>query len=108
MKPSFSPKYLTVNLKSLGVPSAPTLGDAPTEAIRTQEISGSDALLALTQRPLTATGGGPAPMAPVGPAPVPGAPAAAPGAPAPLAAPAPLPAPGPLAAPAPAPVPPPA
>ncbi|MCZ0731701.1 transglycosylase family protein [Mycolicibacterium iranicum] len=77
-------------------------------AIRTQEISGSDALLALTQRPLTATGGGPAPMAPVGPAPVPGAPAAAPGDPAPLAAPAPLPAPGPLAAPAPAPVLPPA
>lgn len=73
-------------------------------AIQTQEISGSDALLALTQRPLTTpdTPGGPAPIAPVNPA-APGAPVA------PLAGPAPAPAEvAPLPAPAPAPVPPPA
>ena len=74
-------------------------------AIRTQEISGSDALLALTQRPLTTTGGGPAAMAPVGAPPAPAAPLA--GAPAPLPAPG-LPVPGAPAAPmaaAPAPLP---
>ncbi|HYJ56119.1 MAG TPA: transglycosylase, partial [Mycobacterium sp.] len=56
-------------------------------AIQTQDISGSDALLALTQRPLTTpdSPGGPAPLLPV-PAGV--DPAAAP--PAPLDAPAPV------------------
>jgi hypothetical protein len=71
-------------------------------AIQTQDISGQDALLALTQRPLTTpdTPGGPPPNTPIG-APV--NPAAAP---APLGAPVPAPLPAP--APAPAPVPPPA
>ncbi|PRC45724.1 transglycosylase, partial [Mycobacterium sp. ITM-2017-0098] len=74
-------------------------------AIRTQEISGSDALLALTQRPMTTpdTRGGPQPMAPVGPA-APLAAAPAPGlppvAPVPAPAPAPLPAPAPVLPPA--------
>jgi len=63
-------------------------------AIQTQDISGSDALLALTQRPLTTpdTPGGPAPLLPaaagVDPAAAPVDPAAAP--PAPLVAPAPV------------------
>jgi hypothetical protein len=71
-------------------------------AIQTQEISGSDALLALTQRPLTTpdTRGGPQPLAPVAPA----APLA--GAPAPLPAPGVAPASEPAPAPLPAPVPP--
>ncbi|MGP4053833.1 transglycosylase family protein [Mycobacterium sp. 4D054] len=69
-------------------------------AIQTQEISGADALLALTQRPLTTPDpGGMAPNAPV-------APLAGP-APAPSPAPAPAPAPAP-GAPEPAPVVPPA
>ncbi|ORB31674.1 hypothetical protein BST38_02615, partial [Mycolicibacterium parafortuitum] len=83
-------------------------------AIQTQEISGSDALLALTQRPLTANDTRtPIPVGAMPPAGAPVPDAAVPGAPAPLAAPpapadaaaAPLPAPG---APAPAPVLPPA
>jgi resuscitation-promoting factor RpfA len=77
-------------------------------AIQTQEISGSDALLALTQRPLTATDnrGGPQPMAPGAPAdPLAAAPAPVPApgtppAPAPMAAAA-APVPAPVAAPAP-------
>lgn len=70
-------------------------------AIRTQEISGSDALLALTQRPMTTPDnrGGPQPMAPVGPAAPLAAPA--PGAPIPVPAPVPLPAPAPVPLPAP-------
>ncbi|MBU8811046.1 transglycosylase, partial [Mycolicibacterium goodii] len=78
-------------------------------AIQTQDISGKDALLALTQRPLTTPDvpGGAAPNRPIGapPAPAPaGDPALAPApAPAPLGAPAPAPA--PLGAPAPAPAP---
>ena len=55
-------------------------------AIQTQEISGKDALLALTQRPLTS---GPAALDPVAPPP-PGAPVP-PGAPLPAPAPAPAP-----------------
>ncbi|MEO4037549.1 transglycosylase, partial [Mycolicibacterium smegmatis] len=65
-------------------------------AIQTQDISGKDALLALTQRPLTTPDvpGGAAPNRPVAPPPAPGDPALAP-APAPLGAPAPAPAPEP-------------
>ncbi len=66
-------------------------------AIRTQEISGSDALLALTQRPMTTPDnrGGPQPLAPVVPAdPLAAAPVPGPGVPpGPVPAPAPLPAP---------------
>jgi hypothetical protein len=67
-------------------------------AMRTQEVSGSDALLLLTQRPMSnAPTAAMSPMAPMAPAPAP-APLPAPGDPVPAPAPAPvLPAPVPLA-----------
>ena len=105
--PENLPPGTTVDPSQLGGAESPNVTYLKDiwHAIQTQEISGKDALLALTQRPLTSTGpmGGPAPLAPVAP-PAPGA------APAPdAAAPAPgvAPAPGP-AAPAPAPILPPA
>ncbi len=76
VSPENLPPGTTVDPKLVGAasPNVTYLKDI-WHAIQTQEISGTDALLALTQRPLTSTGpaGAPPPLTPVAP-PAPGAP----------------------------------